>query len=102
MATRITQEQIELINELYAEIGVKSRVAKEVGCSASTVSKYIIEGYIPKSKRVQITCDVTPTGCNEFLRDLCAAQDIFNGFKELTKITDVEKAGLETLRKEIF
>lgn len=99
---KITQEKIELINELYAEIGVKSRVAKEVGCSPSTVSKYIIEGYVPKAKRVQITCDAKPTGCDEFLKELCAAPDFFNGFRSLTKLTDIEKNGLNELKKEIF
>lgn len=51
MAKRITPEMIEQINELYCQIGVKSRVAKELGISASSVSKYIQPDYIPKAER---------------------------------------------------
>ena len=51
MAKRITPEMIEQINELYCQIGVKSRVAKELGISASSVSKYIQPDYVPKAER---------------------------------------------------
>lgn len=53
MARKITDEDIEKINELYYELKVKTQVAKIVGCSAATVSKYIIPNYIPKSQRVE-------------------------------------------------
>lgn len=53
MAKKITDEDIEQINELYCEIGVKSQVAKILGRSAATVSKYIIPGYVPKNQRVE-------------------------------------------------
>lgn len=53
MAKRITEDQIQDINELYFELGIKKRVAEIIGCSPSTVSKYIIPGYIPKSQRVE-------------------------------------------------
>ena len=46
--TKITDEIKEQINELYCELGVKSHVAKALGISASTVSKYIVDGYVPK------------------------------------------------------
>ena len=52
MAKKITDDEIELINELYLELGVKARVAEAVGRSASTVSKYIIPGYVSKKDRV--------------------------------------------------
>lgn len=41
MAQRITQEQIEQINRLYQTYGTYAAVAREVGCSATTVKKYI-------------------------------------------------------------
>lgn len=52
MATKVTPEMIEEINELYVELGVKAQVARKVGVSASTVSKYIIPNYIPKKDRI--------------------------------------------------
>lgn len=51
---RITEEQKIQINELYAQIGVKSQVAKIMGISASSVSKYIVENYVPLAKRTPI------------------------------------------------
>lgn len=53
MANKVTDEEIELINELYLELGVKARVAEAVGRSASTVSRYIIPGYVSKKDRVE-------------------------------------------------
>lgn len=53
MAKKITDEDIEQINKLYYEIRVKSQVAKILGRSAATISKYIIPGYVPKSQRVE-------------------------------------------------
>ena len=43
MASRITQEQIQEMMRLYAEIGTYSGVAKQMGISASTASRYIKE-----------------------------------------------------------
>ncbi len=43
MAKRISDETIEQIQILYKELGVKSQVAKKLGISASTVSKYLKE-----------------------------------------------------------
>ena len=51
MAKRITEEMKLKINELYYELGVKSHVAKALGISASSVSKYIIDGWKPESER---------------------------------------------------
>lgn len=71
MATRFvaTPENIEKINELYYELGVKAEVARQLGCSAATVSKYIQKGYIPQSKRPEIELDETamPQGPHDFI-----------------------------------
>lgn len=48
---KITDEIKIRINELYLELGVKKRVAEIIGCSPSTVSKYIIEGYVSQKDR---------------------------------------------------
>ena len=49
--SKITNEKIIEINELYLQIGTYSGVAKVVGCAPSTVKKYIIEGYTPSNER---------------------------------------------------
>ena len=43
MAKKITQEIINQMLDLYEELGTYSAVAKKLGVSASTVSKYIKE-----------------------------------------------------------
>lgn len=51
---KITDEIKIQINELYLELGVKKRVAEIIGCSPSTVSKYIIEGYVSQKDKEPI------------------------------------------------
>ena len=41
MAKKITPEQIEEMRRLYAELGTYTAVAKKMGVSSSTVSRYI-------------------------------------------------------------
>ena len=43
MAKKITSDVIQQMLELYEELGTYSAVAKKLGVSASTVSKYIKE-----------------------------------------------------------
>ena len=45
MAKKITDEQIELINEVYFQCKVKTQTAKIVGVSVASVTKYLIDGY---------------------------------------------------------
>ena len=47
---RTSPETIEKINELYFILGVKSQVAKQLGISPATVSKYINPNYQPKAQ----------------------------------------------------
>lgn len=56
MATKVTPEMIEEINELYLELGVKAQVARKIGISPSTVSKYIIPNYVSKNDREISSC----------------------------------------------
>lgn len=61
--SKIDKEIIEQIPVLYKKYGVKARVAKELGISASTVSKYLnlyagaAAASEPK-KRVKITPEI--------------------------------------------
>lgn len=106
MANKVTQEEIELINELYCELKVKARVAEAVGRSVSTVSKYIIPDYVPKSQRIQITFDKEANDCGGFIvkiNDLIAqGSSISEALLKTCSIDATERAELEALRKEIF
>lgn len=105
MANRITEEQKELINELYAQIGVKTRVAEMVGCSVASVNKYLIPNYVPKADRVKIVFEGEPIGCEEMIKrfyDLTEKWGKGEGMIKLFSLTPEEQADLEVLRKEIF
>ena len=103
MAARITPEKIEMINELYAQCGVKKRVAEALGISPSTVSKYIIAGYIPKDKREIITFDKQPLGCEKFAKYIKeSGLSPAKAFAEGCVLTLEEKEELKILQKEIM
>lgn len=92
MAPRTSPETIEKINELYAVLGVKSKVAKELGISPATVTKYLIPNYVPKAAAVPafdkpITLDIT----------------MFKGdLSKLCELSEEEWADLKELQKEIM
>lgn len=95
MANKVTDEEIILINELYLEIGVKARVAEIVGRSASTVSRYIIAGYVSQKEKVE-----APPFDMSLIKDL-----VFGSFKEFADacvLTDEEWAEMREMQKEIF
>ena len=98
---RITPEQIEQINEVYAECGVKSRTAKIVGVSVASVTKYLQEGYIPKAQRQEVKFE--PKGelnCNTYLHRLKSAENKFEEFFNSMKLNEEEKNALAALQKE--
>ena len=96
MATKVTPEMIEEINELYLQIGVKARVARELGISASTVSKYIISDYVPKNERVVSTCETEIT----FPIELFMGE--YGQLGHLCKLSEEEWADLKELQKEVM
>ena len=96
MAKKVTDADIELINELYLELGVKARVAEKTDFSASTVSKYIIKGYVSKRDRVEVTFDITKiTGPDKNLMS-------WQGLADSCKLSDEEWAELKEMQKEIM
>lgn len=97
MANRITQEQIEQINELYLIYGVKSRVAKEVGVSAASVTKYLIDGYVSKNGRVELDCEVEPNFDGLFLWFQNGGE-----YDKIKELSPIEEKDLKKLQKEIF
>lgn len=96
MAIKITQEKIIQINELYLEIGVKSKVAKIVGCSPSTVTKYLIPNYISQGDIETINFDMEIPNI---------PFELFKATKcwgDLCLLSDAEKIECDELRKEML
>lgn len=99
---KITPEIIEQINELYLELKVKKKVAEIVGCSPSTVSKYIIPNYVSQKVPIVYTFD-GEVGNSEWLIDIFKTFD--NAGQRLCEscmLSDEEWADLKELQKEIM
>ena len=103
MAARITPEKIEQINELYLKLKVKKRVAEEMGISPSTVSKYIIPGYVAQSERKIEDFTVPPPGCGKLL-DYIKNSEFAAGraFAEYCNLSTEEWEDLKVLQKEVI
>lgn len=95
MAVKVTETLIKEINERYAVLKVKAKVARELDISAATVSRYIIDGYVPESQRTFVRFNKEIPDINE--KDF-AIQD----WSVLCKYTDEERAELVELQKEIM
>jgi len=99
---KITPEIAERINELYVEIGVKKKVAEIIGCSPSTVSKYIIPNFIPKTQRPAYTFEGT-IGNSEWMISLLEMIDNpAQKLCELCMLKDEEWDEMRELQKEIY
>ena len=96
MAVKVTAEIIEQINELYVELGVKAQVARKVGVSPATVTKYIIPNYIPKANRTTTHCEVEPSyDFSDFMREIGTMGSI-------CALSEKEREELIELQKEIM
>ena len=51
-ATRITPEEIITMQRLYRQLGTNAAVAREIGRSASSVSKYVQMKGVPDNIRI--------------------------------------------------
>ena len=99
MAKLITDEQKVQINELYYKVGVKSKVAKILGISPSSVSKYLIPNYVPIEQRKAEKFDKHPTGFSTNILKTANKRDIA---AFLIQLSPEEKKDLNELQKEIF
>lgn len=98
MAKRITDEQIEQINEVYFQCKIKSQTAKIVGVSVASVTKYLIDGYVPKAMRVKIDFNGTPKNITEKeLEDLTLEKFLANAV-----LSEEEWEELKELQKEVY
>lgn len=99
---KITPEIAEQINDLYLEIGVKKRVAEIIGCSPSTVSKYIIPNYVSKKERKTYTFEGY-VGDSKWLIDIFKTFDDSGArLCELCMLGKNEWEEMRELQKEIY
>lgn len=98
MANKVTEEEIILINDLYLEIGVKARVAEIVGRSASTVSKYIIPGYVSQKDKVA----PPPFDTSKICDTVSIAATSWQEFADACRLTEQELISLHELQKELM
>lgn len=97
MASKVTQEDIININELYIKHKTYAAVARETGFAPSTVKKYVIPGYISQDKieKKIFTEDQIPESLD---------YSLFKGLENwapLCKLTDAELVEIKELWKEI-
>lgn len=91
---RITPEQIEQINEVYYQCGVKTRTAKIVGVSVASVTKYLIPDYKPKSERQEeVIFSKQPTSPSPLS---------WQSFFDSCSLSENEWEELKLLQKEIY
>lgn len=98
MASKVTNEDILRINELYYKHKTYAEVARQTGFAASTVKKYVIKGWEP------VALDNVVHFNPEDLPDFKKALEIFRGvdnYGYLCQLTSIEQVGIEALWKEM-
>lgn len=93
MAIKITDKVIEQINELYLNCGVKAQVARIIGCSPATVTKYIIPNYVGKANQPapppfdesKIVGPKAYASYQELMDNCILSEDEWNEMKEIQK-----------------
>ena len=106
MRFQATPEAIEEINRLYYECGVKAEVARRIGCSPSTVTRYLVKGWQPASvvaegiEEILERKDVEPQGMGEFINFIAAAESPIKAFCNYCKLSDEEWQEMRALQAE--
>ena len=98
MASKVTNEDILRINEIYYKTKVYAETARQTGFSAGTVKKYIIPGWQPVVAENIIRFDMAQ------LPDFTKAAEIFRGinnYGNLCVLTDFEAKEIKELWREL-
>ena len=98
MASKITNEDILRINELYYKHKTYAEVARQTGFSASTVKKYVIPNWAPTASENIIRFDLSQ------IPDFEKAVEIFRGIDNygyLCILTDFEAEEIKELWGEM-
>ena len=98
MASKVTNEDILRINELYYKHKTYAEVARQTGFAASTVKKYVIKNWEPAKNDNIIRFDLVN------LPNFSEAVKIFRGvtnYGDLCVLSDNEKEELKDLWEEL-
>ena len=93
MAKKVTNEDIIQMNEAFLLCRTYSGVAKATGWSASTVKKYIIDGYVSSKKPIEY--NIVPLSIEQTIQKLIENNAICD-------VTEEEKLELKELQKDII
>ena len=98
MASKVTNEDILRINELYYKHKTYAEVARQTGFSASTVKKYVIPGWQP------VVVESIKKFDENSLPDFQKAVEIFRGisnYGNLCILTESESEEIKELWEEL-
>ena len=98
MASKVTNEDILRINELYYKYKTYAEVARQTGFSASTVKKYVKPGWEPVVPAEFIRFDMAQ------LPDFMVVNDLFRDIDNygcLCSLTEMEQTLMKELWKEL-
>lgn len=99
---KITPEIAEQINEIYYQCKNKSKTAKEIGCSAATVSRYILPDYVPRASRQNYEFN-GKVGNADWLVNICnQSNNTGQRLCEICMLSDEEWRDLRLLQGEII
>lgn len=98
---KITPEIKEQINILYLQLGTKAAVAREIGCSASTVSKYIIPNFKLNEEKEASKFEGQIGNSDNLAAALKNSDNPSRRLCELCMLADDEKEELKELQGEI-
>lgn len=99
---KITPEIIEQINILYLELGVKKAVAERIGCSPSTVSKYIIPDFNAAATSEDYSFEGNVGNADKMIDMLRMFDNAGQRICEYCMLSEEEWADLHELQKEII
>lgn len=99
---KITPEIQEQINILYLKLGTKVAVAKEIGCSAVTVSKYIIPNFVLPENRKEEIFEGEVKNADDMINILNNASNTPQKICEYCMLSDEEWQQLKELQKEVY
>ena len=98
MASKVTNEDILRINELYYQTHTYAEVARQTGFSASTVKKYVIPGWAPVVQENVVRFDLGSIPHYQLAANLFRGVD---NYGTLCVLTDSEKEEIKRLWEEL-
>ncbi len=108
MAKRITDEQKLKINQMFYDGMAKAAIARELGISSASVTRYIEDGWTPPEilsqnmeKKVSAKI-IEPKGKFEFLKALSIADNVEKAFCDFCILTKEEWEQMAELQQELI